>query len=109
MDKPAADYLTPDRSEIRLLKGGGLRPCTLPAGMTSSPVAHRQVEEIWFVVSGEGEVWCKNAAAEETVRVCTGSSLTIPPRTSCQFLNTGGHPLCILIVTMPPWPGPEEA
>ena len=48
-----ADYLAPDGSEIRLLptmKGGGLSHCTLPAGRTSSPVAHRQVEEIWFVV-----------------------------------------------------------
>ena len=94
--------LAPNGSEIRLLptmKGGGLCHCTLPAGKTSSPVAHRQVEEIWFVVSGEGEVWRKNAAAEETVGVCTGSSLTIPPCTSFQFRNTGATPLCILIVT----------
>jgi mannose-6-phosphate isomerase-like protein (cupin superfamily) len=91
------------------MKGGGLCHCTLPAGKTSSPVAHRQVEEIWFVVSGDGEVWRKNAAAEETVGVCTGSSLTIPPCTSFQFRNTGATPLCILIVTMPPWPGRQEA
>lgn len=71
--RAAADYLAPDGSEIRLLptmKGGGLCHCTLPAGKTSSPVAHRQVEEIWFVISGDGEVWRKNAATEETVRVC---------------------------------------
>ena len=107
-----ADYLAPDGSEIRLLpamKGGGLCHCTLPVGKTSSPVAHRQVEEIWYVASGEGEVWRKNADAEETVRVCARSSLTIPPRTAFQFRNTGDSPLCILIVTMPPWPGPQEA
>ena len=58
--KPDADYLAPDGSEIRLLpamKGGGLCHCTLPVGKTSAPVAHRQVEEIWYVASGEGEVW----------------------------------------------------
>jgi mannose-6-phosphate isomerase-like protein (cupin superfamily) len=67
------------------------------------------VEEIWYVASGEGEVWRKNSAAEETVRVSAGSSLTIPPRTTFQFRNTGDSPLCILIVTVPPWPGPQEA
>jgi mannose-6-phosphate isomerase-like protein (cupin superfamily) len=110
--KPDTDHLAPDGSEIRLLpamKGCGLCHCTLRVGRTSSPVAHRQVEEIWYVASGEGEVWRKNSAAEETVRVRAGSSLTIPPRTAFQFRNTGDSPLCILIVTMPPWPGPQEA
>jgi len=51
------------------MNGGGLCHCTLLAGKTSSPVAHRLVEEIWYVVSGEGEVWRKNAEAEHTVRV----------------------------------------
>ena len=110
--KTNADYLAPDGSEIRLLpamSGGGLCHCTLPPGTTSSPVAHRKVEEIWYVLSGEGEVWRKNYAPDETVRVCVGTSLTIPPRTAFQFRNTGDSPLCILIVTMPPWPGPHEA
>jgi mannose-6-phosphate isomerase-like protein (cupin superfamily) len=110
--KREVDTLAPDGSEIRLLptmRGGGLCHCTLPPGTTSSPVFHRRVEEIWYVVSGEGEVWRKNAAAEESVPVCVGASLSIPPRTSFQFRNTGDAPLCLLIVTMPPWPGPQEA
>lgn len=110
--KPNADYLAPDGSEIRLLptmKGGGLCHCMLLVGKTSAPVVHYQVEEIWYVVSGEGEVWRKNSAAEETVHVCVGSSLTIPPRTAFQLRSTGDSPLCILIVTMPPCPGPQEA
>jgi mannose-6-phosphate isomerase-like protein (cupin superfamily) len=93
--KPDADYLAPDGSESRLLptmKGGGLCHYTHPVGKTSSPVAHRQVEEVWYVASGEGGVWRKNAAGEETVRVCAGSSLTIPPRTAFRFRNTGGSP-----------------
>lgn len=72
--KPDADYFVPDGSEIRLLptmKGGCLCHCTLPVGKTTSPVAHRQVEEIWYVASGEVEVWRKNEAADETVRVFT--------------------------------------
>jgi mannose-6-phosphate isomerase-like protein (cupin superfamily) len=110
--KPNADYLAPDGSEIRQLpttKGGGLCHCTLPAGKTTSPVSHNNVEEIWYVLEGQGEVWRKAAGAEGTVRVSAGTSLTIPPRTAFQFRNTGAGPLCILIVTMPPWPGPQEA
>ena len=107
-----ADYLAPDGSEIRLLptmKGGGLCHCTLPVGKTSTPVEHRQVEEIWYVIEGEGEVWRKNSEAEETVRMKPGTSLTIPPQTAFQFRNTGSDLLCIIIATMPPWPGPQEA
>ena len=106
------DDLAPDGSQIRLLpamRGGGLCHCTLPPGSTSSPVAHRKVEEIWYVVSGRGEVWRKNEAEEQTVSVGTGSSLTIPPHTAFQFRNSGADPLCILIATMPPWPGADEA
>lgn len=110
--KPDADYPAPDGFEIRLLptmKGGGLCHCTLPVGNSAAPVAHRQVEGIWYVGSGEGEVWRENVAAEETVRVRAESSLTIPPRTAFQVRNTGDSPLCVPIATMAPWPGPQEA
>lgn len=61
------------------------------------------------MLEGEGEVWRKGDGGEDTVRVSAGTTLTIPPRTAFQFRNTGTDPLCILIVTMPPWPGPQEA
>lgn len=110
--KPAPDYLAPDTSEIRLLltvTGGGLCHCTLPAGRTTLPMQHRRVEEIWYVLEGEGEMWRKSAASEDTVRLSTGVCLAIPPRTAFQFRNGGAGPLRVLIATMPPWPGPEEA
>lgn len=110
--KRQADYLAPDGFEIRVLprmKSGSLCHCTLPAGQTSSPTAHQYVEKIWYVLEGEGEVWRKGEGAGVTVRVSTGTSLTIPPRMAFQFCNTGAGPLCILIVTMPPWPDAEEA
>jgi len=72
-------------------------------------VAHRHVEEIWYVLEGEGEVWRKAAGVDKTVRVTAGTSLTISPRTAFQFRNTSAGPLYILIATMPPWPGAGEA
>jgi mannose-6-phosphate isomerase-like protein (cupin superfamily) len=110
--KPDAEYLAPDGSEIRELskmKAGSLCHCTLPAGKTASAVVHKHVEEIWYVLEGEGEVWRKDSVAENIVRVGAGTSLGISPGTAFQFRNTGAGPLCILIATLPPWPGREEA
>ena len=110
--KAEADYFAPDGSEIRLLlaiKAGGLCHCTLPVGKTSLPVAHRHVEEIWYVLEGEGEIWRKAPGGEEVVNISTGTSLTIPPRTAFQFRNTAEGPLRILIATMQPLPGPHKA
>lgn len=106
------DLLAPDGSEIRLLprlSGGSMVHCTLPVGAVSLAVAHRTVEEIWYVIEGEGEVWLWQGERDETIGVGPGVSLTIPLGAHFQFRNTGARPLCIIIVTMPPWPGEQEA
>jgi mannose-6-phosphate isomerase-like protein (cupin superfamily) len=106
------DYLAPDCSEIRLLpemRGVGLAHCTLHPGKTTHAVAHRTVEEIWYCLSGEGEIWCKLDDAEYISNLRPYISVTIPTGANFQFRNTGSESLCLLIVTMPPWPGPEEA
>lgn len=91
------DYVAPDGSSIRLLPNatrGGLAHCSLPAGLTI-PKRHRSVEEIWSVVQGHGELWRKSAETETTVILEPG----LRQRSELQ----------ILIVTMPVWPGAEEA
>jgi mannose-6-phosphate isomerase-like protein (cupin superfamily) len=106
------DYLAPDGSEIRLLQSmnhGGLAHCSLPPGEVSAAVRHKTVEEIWYFIEGNGEVWRKQGEKEEVVLVEPGVSLTIPVGTHFQFRNTGSKPLKFLICTMPPWPGEEEA
>ncbi len=107
-----SDYLAPDRSEIRLLpvmRGGGLCHCTLPPGSISGAVKHKTVEEIWYVIQGAGHIWRKQADREEVVEVSPGACLTIPVDTHFQFRNIGSEPLCIIIATIPPWPGEGEA
>jgi mannose-6-phosphate isomerase-like protein (cupin superfamily) len=106
------DCFAPDGSEIRLLpalKGGSLSHCTLQPEQTSTAVVHRTVEEIWYVLSGEGEIRRKLAEQMETTSLASGISLTIPLGTHFQFRNTGTEPLCLVIATMPPWPGADEA
>lgn len=110
--KPDADYLAPDGSEIRLLptmKGGGLAHCTLAPGKTSAAVKHKTVEEIWYFIEGQGEVWISQEGEQEVIKIAPGVSVTIPVGTYFQFRNTGLDPLRFLIVTMPPWPGEDEA
>lgn len=112
--RPAAqpDARAPDGSEIRLLvsgERGSMVHCTLPAGATSLAVRHRTVEEVWCVLGGRGEVWRRLGTEECVLPVEPGVSLTIPLGAHFQFRTTGPEPLEVLIVTMPPWPGEDEA
>ena len=107
----APDALAPDGSEVRLLaalKGGSFAHFTLAPGQVSAPVSHRTVEEIWYVVAGEGEVWRKLGLEEIVTPVNPGVALTIPLGTHFQF-RAGAAGLAFVAVTMPPWPGAEEA
>lgn len=106
------DYLAPDGSEIReLLKTdrGNMAHCTLPPDAVSTAHRHRTVDELWYVLSGEGEVWRKQDGNENVIHVSVGISLSIPSGAHFQFRTTGSEPLHVLIVTMPPWPGSDEA
>jgi mannose-6-phosphate isomerase-like protein (cupin superfamily) len=106
------DVVAPDGSDIRVLLGlraGGMAHFTLAPGQTSRAVAHRTVEEIWFVVSGRGEMWRKHAQREEIVPLEPGVCLTIPLGTHFQFRALGAEPLAAVAITMPPWPGDGEA
>ena len=105
--------LAPDGSEIRELvqsSRGSLVHCTLPPGAVSGPVSHRTVEEVWYFLSGRGQVWRKSEDHESVENVERGVSLTIETGTHFQFRNDSSiEPLEFIITTMPPWPGPDEA
>lgn len=102
------DVLAPDGSEVRVLlasSGGSMAHFRLPAGRTSGPVRHRTVTEIWYILAGQGEMW----RAGEVTPLRPGLCLSIPAGVAFQFRATGPVPLDAVAVTMPPWPGPEEA
>jgi mannose-6-phosphate isomerase-like protein (cupin superfamily) len=109
---PAYDLLAPDGSEIRLLLrvgGGSMVHCRLRPGQVTQAVRHRTVEEVWFCVGGAGQIWRRDADAEDVTDLEPGVSVSIPRGTAFQFRATGDEPLDVLITTMPPWPGPDEA
>jgi mannose-6-phosphate isomerase-like protein (cupin superfamily) len=77
--------------------------------MTARAVMHRTADEIWYVVAGRGEMWRRQDAREETVQLEPGLCLTIPAGTHFQFRAAPTEPIAAIGVTLPPWPGDDEA
>jgi len=110
---PADSSITaPDGSDVRVLlrlSGGSMAHFQLAAGAVSKAMQHRTVEEIWYVLGGNGQMWRRQGEREETVGLAPGTCLTIPVGTAFQF-RAGDHaPFTAVAITMPPWPGDGEA
>jgi mannose-6-phosphate isomerase-like protein (cupin superfamily) len=108
----APDAVAPDGTAVRLLlalAAGSFAHFELAAGAVSHAVAHRTVEEIWYFVSGSGEVWRRQGEIESVIAVGPGVSLTIPLGAHFQFRADASAPLAFVAATMPPWPGEDEA
>ena len=106
------DDIAPDQSDVRILlrlDGGGMAHFELGPGQVSRATTHNTVEEIWYFLNGRGEMWLKQDEQEEIIPVDPGVCLTIPLGTHFQFRSFGYEPLSAIGVTMPPWPGPDEA
>ena len=106
------DAIAPDGSDVRILLGlrdGGMAHFQLAPDHVSRAVTHRTVEEIWYFLSGRGQMWRKQGERSEIVDVYPGVSLTIPLGTHFQFRTVGSESLAAVGVTMPPWPGDGEA
>ena len=102
----------PDGSAVRLLAGlagGGMAQFRLEAGQVAAAVIHRTVEEIWFVTEGRGAIWRRQGEREEVTALQAGLCLTIPVGTAFQFRAADSEGVTIVAVTMPPWPGADEA
>jgi len=106
------DAIAPDGSEVRVLcqlSRGGLAIFSLPPDAVSKAVAHRTVDEAWYIVSGKGRMWRTLFDQDEIAELGPGVSLTIPTGTHFQFRCDGGEALTVIGATMPPWPGEGEA
>ena len=110
---PAArDAKALDGMDVRVLLGlaaGGMAHFELVAGQVSKAATHRTVEEIWFFLSGRGQMWRRQAGHGSIVDVSAGACVTIPLGTHFQLRACRDAPLAAVAVTMPPWPGETEA
>jgi mannose-6-phosphate isomerase-like protein (cupin superfamily) len=106
------DEIAPDNSDVRVLvrdETASMAHFTLAPGEIAVAVKHRTVSEYWFVVSGTGRMWRKDAENVEIVGLDAGVSLSIPLGTAFQFRNDGEGALEIVGFDTPPWPGDDEA
>lgn len=112
--------IAPDGSEVRLLLTEdhhstkcSMVEVSIPPGAVSRAVRHLTVEEAWYVLEGQGEVWrCPPGRAIENtgaVKVSPGDALVIPTGWAFQFRAAPQEGLRFICVTMPPWPGMDEA
>jgi mannose-6-phosphate isomerase-like protein (cupin superfamily) len=102
----------PDGSQVRVLLalgGGSMAHFHLPGGGVAKAVTHRTVEEIWYVVAGSGRMWRKQGEHEQVVELEQGLCLSIPAGTHFQFRASAQEALSAVAITMPPWPGADEA
>jgi mannose-6-phosphate isomerase-like protein (cupin superfamily) len=106
------DVTAPDGSAVRILlslRGGSMAHFELGAGQVSLAVVHQTVEEIWYIIAGQGEMWRSSGERQEITPLQAGVCLTIPVGTRFQFRASPDERLCAVAVTLPPWPGNEEA
>jgi mannose-6-phosphate isomerase-like protein (cupin superfamily) len=107
------DVVAPDGSDVRLLvaiAGGGMAHFELGPGETAIAIKHRTVEEIWYFLTGRGQMWRMAEDGDQSiVDVGPGVSIAIPLGTTFQFRAFGFEALSAIGVTMPPWPGGDEA
>ena len=108
----SVDAIAPDGSDVRILArvaGGSMAHFSLGPRAVSVAVRHRTISEIWYVLGGLGQMWRSQDGRAEVVDLVTGTVLTIPVGTSFQFRSTSDAPFTGIGVTMPPWPGADEA
>ena len=106
------DAIALDGSEVRVLcstSRGSLAHFTLPPHAVAKAMAHRTVEEVWYFVSGRGQMWRRLHDWEEIVDVEPGVAISIPVGAQFQFRSVSHEPLTAVGTTMPPWPGEGEA
>jgi mannose-6-phosphate isomerase-like protein (cupin superfamily) len=70
----------------------------------------RTIDEYWYVLSGEGELWRRAPDGRESVtRLAEGVCIDIPLGTAFQYRCVGSEALVFTCTGMPPWPGDDEA
>jgi mannose-6-phosphate isomerase-like protein (cupin superfamily) len=112
VNRRAAKILhTPHGSQIRPLIDRTTSPVelcslaeeTLPPGASVTPHHHLATEEIYYILSGAGEM----TVGDETRAVGPGDAVYIPLRSAHTLKNTGREPLTLLLVCGPAY-APED-
>lgn len=108
----APDAKSPAGADIRFIMNGttgNMIHSTVPSGQINRATVHQTVSEFWYILEGNGEIWRKDGTKERVTSLVAGVSIDIPVGTAFQYRNVGTAPLKFICISMPPWPGDDEA
>lgn len=77
---------------------------TLPPGCAVTPHRHRQIEEIYYIVSGRGLM----TVGAETREVGAGDAVYIPRGNRHTLKNTGADPIKVILICGPAFSYEDE-
>lgn len=106
------DAKSPAGADIRFIMDGttgNMIHSTVPPGQINRATVHKSISEFWYILEGKGEIWRKDKVEERITSLVKGVSIDIPVGTAFQYRNVGRTPLKFICISMPPWPGDDEA
>lgn len=106
------DRKSPAGADVRFLvdgSKGGMIHSTVPSYQINKATVHATVSEFWYVLEGHGEIWRDNGLESSVTSLAEGTSIDIPVGTAFQYRNVSDTDLKFICITMPPWPGADEA
>ncbi len=106
------DAKSPAGADIRYLmdgKTGNMIHSTVPPYQVNKATIHATVNEFWYVLEGQGEIWRDDGIQNCVTALVPGTSIDIPVGTAFQYRNVSDIDLKFICITMPPWPGDKEA
>ena len=103
---------SPAGADIRYLmdsESANMIHSTVPPHQVNRATVHATVSEFWYVLEGRGEIWREDDVESCITTLLPGTVIDIPVGTKFQYRNLTDVDLKFICVTMPPWPGEEEA
>jgi mannose-6-phosphate isomerase-like protein (cupin superfamily) len=100
-------FVTKDKSKIReimaprnsLIEKQSLAEAVVPAGCATEEHYHSESEEIYFILSGVGEIRVNG----ELAAVGAGDAVALPPSSVHKIWNRGNSDLVFLCICVPPY------
>ncbi|MCP5075211.1 MAG: cupin domain-containing protein [Rhodobacteraceae bacterium] len=106
------DAKSPAGADVRFIMDGttgNMIHSTVPPHQVNRATVHATVSEFWHVLEGRGEIWRKTEEEERVTVLEPGVSIDIPVGTAFQYRNVSDADLKFICISMPPWPGDDEA
>lgn len=107
----AGSETAPDGSNVRPLlrfPEGSMARFEFSAGQVSHAVRHPELDELWYVIDGSGEMWRKQNQTSSIEPLAAGTCVSIPRNTAFQC-RAGGAGMAVIAVTLPAWSGDSNA